>query len=346
LDVVTRRSNWDERGARSRAGRTPSRRARELQAEFLKELRWRLLAVAIFLTAITVAMLVYARHPLISFAVGAMDASIVWLIALAAIEGTGSSTWRMGAEAERWTAEELAGLGGTWRSVHAIGLRFGDVDHVVIGAGGAYAIETKWTSQTWRVRDLTKGGRLDHAADQVWNNRRAVEARLRAYHERMPVTPVIVLWGKIEDEVTGTRGEVQIVHGSELRSWLTARPRLMDEDAALGAADGLMRYQRTLTEDQERRSRFVEVGVEGVLREISCGVFGGITGVVLGSVALSQAERALLPSIVAVIVLAVVGALLRRYERRLVRLFGLGLAIGSSALLVVVAVQVAVLWLV
>lgn len=329
-----------------RAGRTPSRRARELQLEFLKKGRWPLLALAALLLAITVPILVFAGSPLVSFSVGAADASVAWLTVLSVIEATGSSTWRMGAQAERWTAEQLGRLGGDWRTVHAIGLPFGDVDHVAIGPGGAYAIETKWSSETWRVRDFAKGRRLDRAADQVWNNRRAVQSRLRTYYERVPVTPVIVLWGKTEDGVTGQRGEVQVLHGSELRAWLAAQPQVMDAAAVSGAGDGLVRYQRTLTQDRESQSRFIEVGAEGVLREIACGVFGGISGVVLATVVLLQADRAFFASIAGVVALVAVGTTARRYGRGLVRLFGLGLAIGTAMFLIVVAVQVAVLLLV
>jgi uncharacterized membrane protein len=345
LAAVARRASAGKI-ARSRAGRTPSRRARELQLEFLKELRWGLVGLAILLFAMTVAMLVFVGHPLVALFVGAADASVVWLVVLMVIEATGTSTWRMGAEAERWTAEELAGLGDSWRSVHAIGLPFGDVDHVAVGPGGAYAIETKWTSQTWRSRDLSSGGRLDKAADQVWENRRAVQSRLRVYYERVPVTPVVVIWGKTEDGIAGPHGDVEIIHGSELRTWLAARPHVMDRDAVIGAGDGLMRYQQALRHDRESPSRFVEVGIEGVLSEVSSGVAGGISGVLLGSAVLSQAERTLVVSVGATLALAVAGGAVHRYCRGLVRLFGLGFAVGPSMLLVVVAVTVTVLWFV
>jgi hypothetical protein len=51
-------------------------------------------------------------------------------------------------------------------------------------------------------------------------------------------------------------------------------------------------------------------------------------------------------SVGATLALAVTGAAVHRYCRGLVRLFGLGLAIGSSMLLVVVVVTVTILWFV
>lgn len=228
--VVDRPRRRSERSARARAGRSPTRRARQMQVDLLSQIRWRLAALAVLALVITVPVLVFSGNTLIAFAVGMLDATLAWGVALFVIESTGSSTWRMGAQGERWTAEELAGLDDRWRTLHAIGIPFGDVDHVAIGPAGVYALETKWTSGAWRRQDLAKGGRLDRAADQVWENRRAVRSRLRGHFRAVPVSPVIVLWGKVEDGVVRPHGEVQIVHGSELRSWLSSQPDVFDRE--------------------------------------------------------------------------------------------------------------------
>lgn len=116
---------------------------------------------------------------LVAFAVGLADATVVWMLALWVIEATGSTTWRLGAEGEQWTAEELAKLGREWQTVHAVGIGSGDVDHVATGPGGVFALETKRTSGRWSRRDPRSGRLLDAAVDQAWRNGQAVRSRLR-----------------------------------------------------------------------------------------------------------------------------------------------------------------------
>lgn len=67
--------------------------------------------------------------------------------ALARIIGkhTDERSWRIGADGEAAVAARLAKLPETWRVLHAIpiGERGSDIDHVVIGPGGVYTINTK-----------------------------------------------------------------------------------------------------------------------------------------------------------------------------------------------------------
>ena len=42
---------------------------------------------------------------------------LVWI---AVTSADGSATWRIGADAEAWTAEELRGLGSSWHIEHAV----------------------------------------------------------------------------------------------------------------------------------------------------------------------------------------------------------------------------------
>jgi hypothetical protein len=67
---------------------------------------------------------------------------------------TGIAARELGADAERWTAEELDKLDPRqWQVFHDVPVRWGNVDHVAVGPGRVYAIETKWTTSKGRFRE-------------------------------------------------------------------------------------------------------------------------------------------------------------------------------------------------
>ena len=333
-----------DRDAKRRAGRSPARRARELQLELLRELRWGLAALAAICTSFTVAALLFSHNVLITFAVGVFDASVIWLLALFVIEATGCTTWRLGAEAESWTADEIAKLGSGWRTVHAIGIGSGDVDHVVIGPPGVFALETKRKSSPWTRADLQRGGRVDGAKDQAQRSAKAVRSRLRSYDREVEVTAVVVLWGRTQEGVLGDGGRIAVVHGSDLRRWLCKQPvrhQAVDVD---GVADTLGSYLGSLKENQEGGSRFVAVGAGGVASDISSGVAGGIAGIVLGSFALAATWMPFKLRVVTIAGLLLVGASIRRWTQGRRRLFGLGLGLASAIVLALLAALLVGAW--
>jgi len=82
---------------------------------------------------------------------------------------TGIAARERGAEAERWTAEELEKLDPKqWKVFHDVPVRWGNVDHVAVGPGRVYAIETKWTTAKGRFRE----GAAKQAAKQATPVRR------------------------------------------------------------------------------------------------------------------------------------------------------------------------------
>jgi hypothetical protein len=53
--------------------------------------------------------------------------------------------WRLGARGEELVGRELAKLGDEWRVLHSIPLGdHGDIDHLVIGPGGVFALNAKF----------------------------------------------------------------------------------------------------------------------------------------------------------------------------------------------------------
>lgn len=95
----------------------------------------------------------------------------------------------MGADAEQWTASELEKLDPRWEVFHDVPLSRSNVDHVVIGPGRVYAIETKWTARNDTERFLN--GATRQAARQATE----LGEQLRAHGAGRQVRPLLVVWG-------------------------------------------------------------------------------------------------------------------------------------------------------
>jgi hypothetical protein len=121
--------------------------------------------------------------------------------------GEESNRWLAGGEAEAEVGRELEPLRTAgWSVMHDVLLeRGGNVDHVVWGPKGAFAIETK--SGKFSRRDL----------NQAAMNAALVKQKLRARW----VNAVLCV---AEGEPPHRRGVVWVVPRDELRSWLLSRP--------------------------------------------------------------------------------------------------------------------------
>lgn len=96
----------------------------------------------------------------------------------------------LGADAERWTADALHKLPDrAWAVFHDVHLGGVNVDHVAVGSGRVYAIETKWTSSD--LPDYV----VKRLAGQATNRARALERALATEGVRRQAVPLLVLWG-------------------------------------------------------------------------------------------------------------------------------------------------------
>jgi hypothetical protein len=140
------------------------------------------------------------------------------------VQVTGTGPVMMGDQAEQWTAAELRKLRRHgWRVVNHFLLRNDDIDHVLTGPGGAYAIETKWSASPWES-DFGRARQRD-AIRQV-----AANARLMSlWHPLRKLTitarPVVVLWGGDVKNWRPTNSiqvidGVLVVAGPALSGWL------------------------------------------------------------------------------------------------------------------------------
>lgn len=174
------------------------------------------------------------REGIVGLIVGLLLGAIPY-IALYFFVSRGLPHRGMGADAERWTAEELAKLDGRrWTVFHHVPTDHGDIDHVIVGPGRVYSVETKWTA--WTDVD----GLLKSAARQAERQAKDLERLLGAGGVRRDVRPLLVLWGPgvsqggFGDKPRKAGTSTAAVPGKYASDWI-ARIE--------GAADGLERDQ-------------------------------------------------------------------------------------------------------
>jgi len=156
--------------------------------------------------------------------VGSASVAIVWLIHLF----SGSHNALFGTLGEQATAEVLQSRRmkrAGWQVVNGLGFAgHGDVDHSLVGPGGLFAVESKWTNQPWRLGPGGQCEPLNRALIQARLGARKIKSALRSHHvagERA-VCPVVVIWGPGAPTIAGGFAElngVVVVEGRKLRHW-------------------------------------------------------------------------------------------------------------------------------
>jgi len=105
--------------------------------------RWRrlLLAVVACLAVTGIAFVALGGHRLLLVEI-ALGALLAIVLASAAIEPS-AERWARGAAGERKVGATLEALGPGWHVLHDIYLGRGNIDHIVVGPGGTFTVETK-----------------------------------------------------------------------------------------------------------------------------------------------------------------------------------------------------------
>lgn len=298
------------------------------------------LALLAVLQTGSVAWIAWAGDPEPTwFAAGANVAAWIALAAWAVFVMSGTDRRTTGLDAQEWTRSEVRKLRRQgWRAVHGVPLpNGGDIDHVIVGPAGAFAVETKWSLE-WaagRHADDT----LRRAAAQAKAGRRKVALILRSSDRGgridVPVEPLIVVWGRLPDG-TPTTAEVPVVHGSDLQSWLEDQAdRNLDEAAVARAVEKIEALADVWEAGERERDErtgavapvLIELGPLEVLTRIGLGLLGGLGGVVGVTTVMGLLSDALGPrlrDLAAVFSLAGVGVALRRGRRPRVRVIGAG----------------------
>jgi hypothetical protein len=172
---------------------------------------------------------------------GAFISSGPWIAILMVILMSGAASILMGVYAEDWTAQSVRSLRKKgWHLTNGLQLRpHRDIDHIVVGPPGVFVIETKWSAEAWpNQRDgadfMTTS--LNNAVEQISENRWDVSKHFARVIAGAPVRAVCVLWtgdSNSGDEDPWENGDVTVVPGSRLQSWLLALDKVeINEDHA------------------------------------------------------------------------------------------------------------------
>jgi hypothetical protein len=153
--------------------------------------------------------------------------------------------WKRGAEGERKTGDILKRLERDgWRSVHGRQARFGDLDHIAVGPGGIFLLNTKNLSGSITVEE---NGLTASYGDSPWKSfthtklSPAMRGDAKHLKERVCaatgltywVQPVVVIWGAFGPSEVERDG-VAYLQGTRLADWLRNQPhRLSRRDAEL-----------------------------------------------------------------------------------------------------------------
>ncbi len=154
----------------------------------------------------------------------AITMQLVWFVA---VWTRGTSRW-MGGEAERSVYTTLERMRATgWSAKHnlrCLGV-FGDIDHVVIGPGGAFVLETKWQTSS-DTEDVYEHRMIEKGIGQVTDSNRVIRLRMQAVAKRkVAFISVVVIDGgwRGRPDVAENNG-VTVVRSEYLKTWLEFRP--------------------------------------------------------------------------------------------------------------------------
>jgi hypothetical protein len=225
---LTRRRRERELSGDQRAGRFARAKARKLQRAYLRR-NWRLFALigaGMLLPLLTLPLLPngFSR----GLFVGVLVTAVIGLLSFWVVQATGTAPIMMGDQGEQSTAQELRHLRKRgWKVVNDVALKRWNTDHVIVGPGGAYALESKWSASPWRVAVSDTDVRA--ACRQVDENAHTITLWLKRL-TLGTVRPVLVLWGAnarelptAQDLASGDR-IVRVVAGPKVKDWLRTLP--------------------------------------------------------------------------------------------------------------------------
>ncbi len=146
-------------------------------------------------------------------------------------------SWYRGALGEIVVANVLSQLGSEWTVLHAVPVGSGasDIDHVILGPGGIFTINTKNHSgrKIWVGGGtfLVDGFKHDHMRNSLHEAERASRLLSRATGRPVTVTPLIVVVNPASITMGRKSPRVTVLPSSALKRWLVKRPRSLSDRA-------------------------------------------------------------------------------------------------------------------
>lgn len=146
-----------------------------------------------------------------------------------------SRPWYVGALGELDVARRLDSLGDDWAVVHSvpIGTRGSDIDHVVVGAAGAFTINTKshGDARVWvgSRRLLVNGQATDYLRNTRYEATRTQKLLSTAAGAEIPVTGVIAIVGAKQITIREQPTDIAVLDAARLIRWLKKQKPQLDQ---------------------------------------------------------------------------------------------------------------------
>jgi len=225
------------------AGGFAARRYRHRQRAWLKRNWWAF--VLLGLAPICGVALLAAPFGLknMAFAWGfAVGCAIAAPLVFAGFPPSYIARWRRGAEGEKATSRALRRLVGYgWTLVNDVPLARGNIDHVLVGPPGVFALDSKNLNGIVSVRHGVLKARWHEDPDDGYENKalasrsraaaRELCAALQAQRVAVDVQPVIVLWAEFEQRSILSK-DVAWIDGRHLADVLQRRPATLSQESA------------------------------------------------------------------------------------------------------------------
>ena len=148
-----------------------------------------------------------------------------------------AQSWYLGAIGELEVGRILDRLGPEWHVLHAVpvGKRGSDIDHVVIGPGGVFTINTKHHdgAKIWvgGHRVLVNGQRTDHLRNADFEATRAAKILGEATHQTVEGTPILAIVGAKSIQIKEKPPRVEVLRADSLVRRLERAPRILTPEA-------------------------------------------------------------------------------------------------------------------
>lgn len=149
-----------------------------------------------------------------------------------------AESWFRGAIGELEVAAQLARLGYGWGVIHAVPVGPGDtdIDHVVVGPGGVFTINTKNHAgrRVWAAGRtfMVSGQKQKHIFAAVAESRKASQLISQIAGVAVPVTALIVVVRP--HSLTARQTDVPVVASAAIVRWLRNRPVVLSDAAVAG----------------------------------------------------------------------------------------------------------------
>jgi len=202
-----------------RAGRRVRQQARQDQLKHLRDYWWAYLGLIVGLGTATIGAVFFITEPFTrGFWIGTMGTASVGVILHLNVTLSGASSRASGGAGERYTSEELRKLDqARWCVFDHVAFADFDIDHVLVGPGVVFAVETKWRTRAPDHKSLRE------FAKQAQRSADRLRRFLSTKDVSRNVTPLVVLWGPEHGKVVPPEGkevdEILVVGGAHHATW-------------------------------------------------------------------------------------------------------------------------------